>query len=347
MKIIYLEEKEVKMGDKVSLNGVEVTVTQQLIDDLPNLFKVEEEQEAQIVPEYVKCIKDTGVYRGAKCGEILKSWYSPDKSFPYRFESKYGENGYMNSESFYTFFKPSTKEAWLLQEAKRRYPKGTKFKNPSTGKICVASGIYNFWPYRRNSIENVTEEGLPYCDGQWAEIAKPLFTTEDGVEIYEGDKCWFLLNEDITSGKEFSDIHYDKWVGSDKEKGKYFSTREAAEEYIAKHKEKTLEDYEKELLTDSKIYRNKADMWTYPTDIYRWLRENEPKLYWSKVLQLIADDLNEGKCVNRIFIKRHGGDYIPVFDKESLRGTPMFASKSDAMKAIKIMGDKLDLIYKH
>jgi hypothetical protein len=350
MSKIYYYQQEVKIGDKVVINGVALKVTEQLIEDNPDLFKVAEEQE---MPEYVECIKDAGsIPKIVKKGKIVRATYKSGDAFPYRFETVAGENGYGNSKVFFEHFKPSTKEDYLLQEAKRRYPKGTKFKSgadndrirtvkeygaytpiefywcTSYGEPCIRSAMYNPSDFCSNPCV--------YVDGQWAEIVKPIFTTEDGVEIFKGDEYWWFYDGLDPKIMHASDGAHEN--SGKKPNAKYFSSREAAEEYIAKHKEKTLEDYEKEIddITSISGY-----------SVYSWLKDNDRKLYYTKVLNAIADDLNDGKCVNRIFIKRHGGDYIPVFDKESLRGTPMFASKSDAMKAIKIMADKLDYIYKH
>lgn len=335
MKIIYLEQKEVKIGDKVSLHGVEVTVTQQLIDDLPNLFKVEEEQE---ILEYVECTKLVRGNPWPAIGDILPVT-KPDCN---------GQQAIVGvcmvgSISYKNCFKPSTKEAWLLQEAKRRYPEGTKF-TIIDNETFTSDGEFEYkvsWRGHedvRQTIQCTVKEEDTIDSSVWdsvlgwAEIVKPLFITEDGVEIFEGDE-YFYINDSF----DINVICAIKGCQSEYVKAR-FSTREAAEEYIAKHREKTLKDYEKEIDETTSISGY---------SVYRWLKDNDRKLYYTKVLQLIADDLNDGKCVNRIFIKRHGGDYIPIFDKESLRGTPMFASKSDAMKAIKIMNDKLDLIYKN
>jgi hypothetical protein len=356
MKIIYLEEKEVKMGDKVSLNGAVVTVTQQLIDDLPNLFKVQDEQE--IMPEYVECIKEIDEIRGAELGEILKSWYDPNKSFCYRFASKHGENGYDNFESFYRHFKPSTKEAWLLQEAKRRYPKGTKF-TIIDNKTFTSDGKFKYdesWRGHgdeRQTIQcTVKEEGV--LDSSvwdsvlgWAEIVKPLFVTEDGVEIFEGDEYLY-----INDAFDINVICAIKGCQSEYVKAR-FSTREAAEEYIAKHKGKTLEDYENILLQNFSKVEVDVVM-VDKSDMYLWMKEYEEKSYYSIVLQLIADDLNgesepklgnDGVCAIN-FDWRGDGKYNVDSWEATHTGKVLFSDRVNCKKAIKIMGDKLNYIYK-
>jgi hypothetical protein len=65
----------------------------------------------------------------------------------------------------------------------------------------------------------------------------PLFKTEDGVEVFENDRAWWV-------DKYFSTDFYDFTVSSDRQNDlkhypkdyKYFSKKEAAEEYILLHK---------------------------------------------------------------------------------------------------------------
>jgi hypothetical protein len=351
MNKIYYFQQEVKIGDKIELNGHKVTVTKQLIKDLPDKFKVKSED----IPKYVECIKDIGSIRDAKWGEILKAWYDSDKSFPYRFESKYGENGYMNSESFYTFFKPSTKEAWLLQEAKRRYPKGTKF-TILDNEVFTSDGKFrynNSWSGhgdKRQTVQcAVVEDGVLDCSvwdsvSGWAEIVKPLFTTEDRVDIYEGDKCWFINSRELIKDENIDEANYGYWDGGSCDPlSKYFSTREAAEEYIAKHKEKTLKDYENELYAVTSISGY---------SVYSWLKDNDKKLYYTKVLQLIADDLNKhANEKSTVCTIAYVGGFSNYYGTEShtktySNGSIIFKNKEVAEKAIEIMGDKLNYIYK-
>lgn len=67
----------------------------------------------------------------------------------------------------------------------------------------------------------------------WEEVivekVEKLFTTEDGVDIYEGEECWAgYVEEGIDS------FYPSNWAGTGKNM-KYFSTKGAAEEYINKH----------------------------------------------------------------------------------------------------------------
>lgn len=58
---------------------------------------------------------------------------------------------------------------------------------------------------------------------------QPLFTTEDGKKIFKGDQSYFVTTSFYLHGP--STYH-----GGGEHSGKYFSTREAAEEYIIENK---------------------------------------------------------------------------------------------------------------
>lgn len=60
---------------------------------------------------------------------------------------------------------------------------------------------------------------------QLKKCKKPLFTTEDGVEIFEGDKCWFI-DDNFT----IANFNYGCWIGGGR--GKYFYSKAVAKEYI-------------------------------------------------------------------------------------------------------------------
>jgi hypothetical protein len=65
-------------------------------------------------------------------------------------------------------------------------------------------------------------------------LKKPLFTTEDGIDIYEGDVIWGINPLYFTlfsvTVKKGNDFHMKEW-----EHGK-FSTEEKAEEYVYQNK---------------------------------------------------------------------------------------------------------------
>lgn len=61
---------------------------------------------------------------------------------------------------------------------------------------------------------------------------KPIFTTEDDVDIYKGDECWYALPRNTFEGGKFT-LRKRKCNGKAVE-GKYFFHKENAEKYIFK-----------------------------------------------------------------------------------------------------------------
>ncbi len=100
----------------------------------------------------------------------------------------------------YTYvLKDLVQEAYLLEEAKQRYPKGTKFKNMSLLDTCeyIINGDNFYYLKDGYSISEYNSNGIVYCDGVWAEIVedkKYLFEFE-GYKYYEGD-YFYYFNKD-------------------------------------------------------------------------------------------------------------------------------------------------------
>ena len=178
--------------------------------------------------------------------------------------------------------------------------------------------------------------GCVYNGHNWVEIIPKLFTTEDGVDIYKGDKCWYVNYLFTICG---GNSQIDK--SSKHDLFKWFSTKKAAQEYIDKHKEKTLKDYDNALIKDH-----------LKSDKFKWLKATLPKLYWLHILQLIADDLNGDwkwhPCVYhvRILSSTTNCGYQGVECRTGALYSSAFKSKELANKAIKLLGDKLDIIFK-
>lgn len=104
--------------------------------------------------------------------------------------------------------------------------------------------IYNvILPIETNTIIIYTKENNGFLGGNKGNgvnlckvkhYKQPLFTTEDGVDIFENDYCYFVRNNFSPIEKPF---HCTKefWSGNLKFY-KWFSTKEAAEEYILMNK---------------------------------------------------------------------------------------------------------------
>jgi hypothetical protein len=401
--MIYYLKQQVSLGDKVNINGVKVELSQQIVDDNPQLFEV-------------------------VCEDDI-----------------------------------------LIKEARNRYKVGDVIDGLASNKI--RSRINNLYQIRISNhkvlVDGAHDNGCAlvlFENNKWAEVVEPLLTSEDGVNLYEGDSYWWV------------DIEFDKYELSSKctckkeiftddypESSVVFPTKEAAQKYIDENKpkdfeilsftnnansvifnkvkgfdgfsslntgyfdkehseefllkqdhfsihsvkrlsdgevftigdlccpnslpsnkakitrfefcgagyfrissagkyylgikslvkceEKTLTDYENELIdcSGSKMINGS---FIFNRDFYRHLKEREPRLYYAKILQLIADDSNrdwealfDAPFNQKYYIfNKSGGKKCVTYAFGENRGNVYFKSEELAQKAIDIMGDKLDYI---
>lgn len=224
-------------------------------------------------------------------------------------------------------FKVIDESQELLDKAKRDYPVGTVFDN---GRGLGCQKVVKSKPFwHDDSICIPTNKciggGIIY-NGLWAEILPLKFTTEDDVKIYGDMKTYGVIKKNLSLG---SPSVYD---GTCEDQIKYFYHKENALDYIEKYKEKGLEDYEDML---------------YP-NVWNWIKSHEPKLYYTKVLQLIADDLNDG-------YKPHFDNHTSYHLSDRLgginthcggdEGCVYFKSIKLAEKAKSILGDKVKYLF--
>jgi len=251
---IFLNSQEVKIGDKIMLNSIICKLTQEIIDDNPNLFTILDEEIK--VPEYVECIRKPYDWIDTEIGDIYKTDTIGYAKGRYRILIN---GGGQTCEGVEDHFKPSTKEAYdnyqLILETKKLFPIGTKFipaHTPTSKEHCIVTtnnfkmGGNRIIALAINNEQYVSPEDYPdhgntsynrnvYQDGKWA--ARYLFTTEDGVEIYESDSCF-------TVGKDFKNYGSVVCLISNSDKYYYFSTKEAAEKFVKSKQTKSLQDYE-------------------------------------------------------------------------------------------------------
>lgn len=99
--------------------------------------------------------------------------------------------------------------------------------------------------------------------------------------------------------------------------------------------EKTLEDYVHKAIDEDPALMAK-------------LKQRYPKLFYTHVLQKIADDLNNNKRLSTytIIYKEYAGSYGVERWYFNILDSIKFYSPKAAEKAIEIMGDKLDYIFK-
>ena len=346
MMYSYLKQK-VFLGDIIDFKGLKVEVTDNLVKSNPDLFVVEEE----LLPEYWERVINTSNFTKGKVYKIkdrtnLEKWGN--------FIDDQGQTNGSAPEN-YKYFKPSTPEAFqrqeLLEEAKRRYPVGTRFKSAFNNDCKGEVSTTNFyWWFDTDIVVDVRGGKSVYSKGAWAEVIKPIFKSEDGVDIYEGDTIYYVRKDFKDSSNEV--IEYRNYCGLYSDLNIYFSTKEAAEEYVAKNKPKDLQYYEDLLLNPVETYTDYT-FCTFNSTHYDWLKNKEPKLYWLKILELIQQDLDDGwkpdwKDANYKYrIEKHGSLNYNI---ESYRtwdsGLCNFKSEESAQKAMELMKDKLDIIFK-
>ena len=211
----------------------------------------------------------------------------------------------------------------LLDKAKRDYPVGTVFRS-FFGVMCT---VKNRPRYSLGAYDSILiDDTYVYRDGRWAEILPLKFITEDGVSIYGDMKTYAICRDELI-------LELPSVYGGNSPTLIYFYHKENALAYIEKHKEKTLRDYENSL---------SLSMWG-------WFKIYEPKLYYTKVLQLIADDLNDGWVAdfNSVIDKKYHISYnrIDFVWTLNAQGIIVFKSEELAEKARDILGDKLEYLF--
>lgn len=107
--------------------------------------------------------------------------------------------------------------------------------------------------------------------------------------------------------------------------------------------EKTLEDYETVLTNKSLI--NKGNL------RISWgaIKNTYPKIYWTEVLRVIAQDLNKGKtgCNVEAFIVKDAEGYCCTTTSRNYvsQGTVYFHKHSDCQKAIDLLGSNVKHLF--
>lgn len=295
MKKYYYYKTPVNLGDVIDYNGLKIVLTEAIVDANPNLFVVEEEKEVlfttedgvdyyinQDKKEYWLIESEDNIVRETN---TYSSRHQLNANVTLRFSNRQAAENYVN------FQKEKKHQIELLEEAKRRYPIGTKF------------------------VPAHVNEGLNEVLGNWK-----LTSWEINVDSKKLDNDW---NGCI--------YYHGKWA-----------------EIV---KDKTLEDYENILLNKKGVFfRFAGGCPYYYSEFYQNLKIVEPKLYYTKVLQLIADDLNgdwKADWKNNAKAKYS----ICSMDKidfecnyRLIRGSVYFKSRDMAQKAVEIMGNKINLI---
>ena len=302
------------------------------------------------VPEYIMIKKDveqgTGRWAAREPGkiyEVLKFDYWNGKSKKLYYVS---ENTCIVPEDCVPCEKKDFDLQELVEYCKSKYKVGDVVRKPGKGvisKITTMDFAYEpdgFSIWVKGEENNVKLYSKTHG---WAVILQPLCTSKDGKNLYEGDRFYL-----VTDSFDVANIVVDNL--SIKMEGQKFSTLELAENWALLNKPKDLADYENMmLLNDDEVKEDfNANVW----EMYYWLKKNERKLYWSKVLQLIAEDLNTGWIPNwedtkqsKFKIQEFANNFEIGANCLYNDGTIYFKSRDIADKAAKLLGDKLKIVY--
>ena len=246
-----------------------------------------------------------------------------------------------------------------LDEAKKRFPVGSHFRSILTAEHCIVNTTAFYWGGGKFGEHICVGSPLGHSifDGKnWATKLLPLFVTFDNVPVYDGDRSVCVNRKTFTISDSLpfrGDAQGDNW---------YFSTPLAAQEFVKRNKPKVLADYEAQLLKDEKEVHKTTSLIKgviiaiRACKYYEIMKVTDPKLYWTKVLELIALDLNEGWKPNwtgrETEVKYHimyNNNNKKVEVETGFRyetGKIVFASEKAAEKAISIIGDKFMEIIK-
>ena len=352
MKYKFNDCVVVELGDVVELCGVKVEVNENLVKNNPTMFVCVE------IPKYFKCIRSLNK-KYWTIGKIYKHESFDKYPLCIKIKSNEGEdvdmyNWDMQNLSINTFI-PLTKEEvikyenlLLLETAKELYKPNTVVNNKNIiGYDCgfIIKENIEFWI---NDIGNVLCFGTNlsgsftiYCNGVWAEIKDILFTTDDGVDIFKGDTYWYIYNNTvccIVGAEHKVDVN---------DGTKRFSTKALAENHL---KNKNLKYYERVLQNSEEVVGSDHTKYTHGY-IYFYLKTVNPKLYWTAILQEIANDLNGDWKVTEDcekfmigFCEKNNWKPTVIKHNSVIYADVYFKSKEAAEQAINIMGSTLSLV---
>jgi len=111
-----------------------------------------------------------------------------------------------DKDTLVVYLKEKLTNKKLRKEAAKRYPVGTKFIDMEDGKIRTVASNYFLvgdcevncdTPEEEWEDHKLCSNPFLFLNGKWAEIVTPLFKTEDGVDLYEGDLFYVVDKEKL------------------------------------------------------------------------------------------------------------------------------------------------------
>ena len=101
----------------------------------------------------------------------------------------------------------------------------------------TVTGQCNSWEIKEFSLKDTRCFSCGVNINYIEKLRKVLFTTEDGVDIFEGDEFWYVTTKGFNLWTKTCDSMSGGWAVNAKKVGDIpFSTKEAAEEYILMNK---------------------------------------------------------------------------------------------------------------
>lgn len=238
----------------------------------------------------------------------------------------------------------------LLAQVKAKYPVGCYVQTISGKKLKIYDQMF----YIGNHGTVVMYKGYvlhKIAENFWVDKLTPLFISQDNVPIFTNDETYSVDKQTF------------QIAGPNRYKGNsgfiywYFASLDAAKEFVERNKPKLLETIEKTLAEDTNI-ANSVQTANYCVNIsnsvyYETMKNNHPFLYWTLVLQILADTLNEDWTPdwndnNRkyyVYYDNNRKEYAISFATNYNGGQVYFKSVDAATKAIDAMGENMEYLF--
>lgn len=372
-KKIYYLKQEVKLNQEIDFNGLKIKVTQDLINNNPNLFHVEEEKKEEKFD--LLCVKPIYTYLNGNVYNSNGCWTNWEGNFISINKTIYYKNpkGFINKyyrSSNGNFYDVNTNECNIVDICKNvkiateeEYNKQQEIINnlPEYIKNKISNKVYkvNYRPNKAPELELTKPKleipRLAYLSSlfQFYDVStKQEYDLQEELQqlLDEAQKRYpvgIKLSKDYTvtlhPDKKTYLVYPNKTIEVHVGNGKYIYVRTYT---VNSYTYDWLPEY-KEPIKDLKYYEDK-----FNSDFYTVLLLKHPNLYYQLILQTIADDLNGDwkadwmnggckYCINFYCTKIN-------IDSHSYTNNPniYFKSKELTQQAIDIMGeDKLKLIF--
>lgn len=364
-KKIYYLKQEVKLNQEIDFNGLKIKVTQDLIDNNPNLFIVEEEK----IEDLVLCVKSIATFIKGSIYKIntFFDYFIPIKKINYYKDSDgfihkfyYTDKGFFNvdgnpcdiTEYLTNCHAISNEDVYnKQQEIIKNLPEYVKGKE--TGKIYKTS-------YQPNDKIIITECGVNKSCSLDIEHLLNFSTPSTKEEYDKQEELQQLLDEAQKRYPIGTKLSKDCVVSLHLDNKTYLVYRDGSVKVhigfglfkvVKRESLDWLPEY-KEPVKDLKFYEDKFLLDPYYYGFYTNLKH--PNLYYRLILQNIADDLNGDWKANwndiisnkKYCIRNYNGLFNIDFHNGLDNGEIFFKSEELAKQAINIMGeDKLKIIF--